>query len=66
MHSRRYRYRNLSIVDVGSQAWAVIGFDKISNGSGVLEWCYNEKDARETFDLMRQSGEFLNLKYCLY
>jgi hypothetical protein len=48
-----YDYRGLPCsIAPDSQLWVVAGLDKLSGGSGVLEWCYDVKDAHEVFKAM--------------
>jgi hypothetical protein len=58
-----YRYRGLpcSIAD-DDQLWLVGGHDK-RGGSGVLEWCYDEDDAREVLaSMQRFPDRFVGLR----
>lgn len=60
--STLYRYRNLpcSIAD-DDQLWAISGVDA-RGGSGVLEWCYDEGDARALFNQMKRYPQFTQLE----
>lgn len=62
--SRVYNYRNKPCTIRGSngELWCVSGQDKITNAGGVLEWCYDQRDADGMLFLMNRSGEFSGLK----
>lgn len=53
----KYSYRNLPCV--GNDYY--IG-GKSSNGSGILEWCVDEEDARAMFERMSRYAEFHDLR----
>ena len=55
---RTYKYRNHSCV---GHPWAVQGEDKITGGAGVLEWCWDERDAEQMMEKMLSTGEFADL-----
>jgi len=56
-----YIFRNLPCnILPEDELWCVTGF--FSNGGGVLEWCYNENDANERFQLMSFDKRFSELK----
>jgi hypothetical protein len=64
---RTYTYRNLPCTIVlDDQLWHVCGRDIVDGGGGVLEWCYDEADARAVFDRMLASGEFEKLSFGKY
>lgn len=45
------------------ELWCVSGADKLDNSGGVLEWCYDEEDAKEILQKMNQYPDrFSNLK----
>jgi hypothetical protein len=58
-----YRYRNLPCnIAPDDSLWCVSGHDNAHHASGVLEWCYNELDARRVLrDMQASSGRFSNL-----
>lgn len=61
--SVEYKFRNLpcSITPTrGSNLWYVSG-TSTHHGSGVLEWCYDEEDAKERLSLMSQDHRFSRL-----
>jgi hypothetical protein len=46
--------------------WAISGEDTLG-GAGILEWCYDEDDAKDLFQQMsRDVGRFRHLKYGPY
>lgn len=53
-----YKYRNLPTTKSG---WHVSGIDRLSGGSGVLEWCHSEDDANRVMALMYKDPRFANL-----
>ncbi len=54
----RYQYRNLP-GNLCATPWFVQG--GADNGAGVLEWCFDEQDARERLAIMVTYPEFSNL-----
>lgn len=61
--ARRYEYRGLPCnIAPRANLWAVAGWDLLTGAAGVLEWCRNEADARERFQLMLESREFSDLR----
>lgn len=47
MANETYQYRNLPCNVVPDDLlWTISGTDTLTGGSGVLEWCLNEPDAR--------------------
>ncbi len=60
-----YVYRNLPCnIVTDDQLWAVSGQD-VRGGSGVLEWCYDEADARDILEAMNRFPErFLGIEAC--
>ena len=60
---KHYRYRNLPCNIVpDKRLWCVVGIDTETGGGGILEWCYDARDAEGLFHLMRQDhGRFVNL-----
>jgi hypothetical protein len=58
-----YTYRGLPCnIAPDEELWMVGGHDK-RGGSGVLEWCYDEADARERLLMMQRYPErFINVK----
>lgn len=59
--SERYNYRNCpcSITD-DDKLWCILGAD--GTMCGVLEWCYDEEDAKSLLEEMQQYPQFQNLK----
>lgn len=52
-----YAYRNLPCSIVADEAlWCVSGQD-VRGGSGVLEWCYDQADARDIYSSMQRFPE---------
>lgn len=67
-HCPTYVYRGLGC-DIASddRLWAVNGHDLIHGGSGVLEWCYDEEDARRVLQTMQEhSYQFRELSATSY
>lgn len=63
MSFRTYAYRSLPCVFLGKDlTWCVSGRDTITGDAGILEWCHDERDAREVLRQMSQSGEFADLR----
>lgn len=59
---RKYRYRSLPCnIQPRDKIWCVTGYDRVLNGGGVLEWCYDRDDALRIKMAMQHSGEFLDL-----
>ena len=58
-----YVYRGLPCSIAKDQdLWVVAGLDKMTGGSGVLEWCHDVRDAMDIFEEMRRHpGRFANL-----
>lgn len=58
-----YVYRGLpSSIAKDKDLWVVAGLDKMTGASGVLEWCYDVRDALGVFEEMtRHPGRFANL-----
>jgi hypothetical protein len=63
-HCPTYTYRGLPSSIAGDKdLWVIGGADKMTGGSGVLEWCYNVQDALAVFEEMsRHPGRFTNLR----
>lgn len=50
-----YRYRGLPCSIAKDEGlWCINGGDRINGGCGVLEWCYDEDDARHRLEKMRE------------
>lgn len=62
--AKQYKYRNYpcSIVS-DDKLWYVEGIDACG-GSGVLEWCYDEEDAKVILAKMKQYPQFSQLAAC--
>lgn len=61
---RKYQYRNLPCnIRPDHLLWEISGFDLVEPAGGVLEWCYDESDAKELVAKMQASGEFESLSY---
>lgn len=59
-----YQYRGLPCnIAEDDDLWCISGHDKRTGGGGVLEWCYDEVDARFTLESMQRYPErFIGLK----
>jgi hypothetical protein len=56
----RYRFRGLPCsIQPDDKLWCVSGHH--GSGGGVLEWCYDEEDAKSMLKYMRGFPEFKNL-----
>lgn len=55
---KTYEYRSLPCT---AGDWSVCGFDSLLNGGGVLEWCFDQKDAEERIKIMRAYPQFQDL-----
>jgi hypothetical protein len=56
----RYQFRGLpSSIKPDHELWCVSGHHGI--GGGVLEWCFDEEDAKYMLAYMRRFPEFKNL-----
>lgn len=53
-----YKYRSLPCT---AGEWSVCGFDSLRNGGGVLEWCFDQKDAEERIQMMKAYPQFQDL-----
>ncbi len=63
--SVEYKLRNLPCtICPDDKLWTVCGNQKTENGiaSGVLEWCYDQRDAETTKSMMKQDPNFTNLE----
>ena len=58
--TRKYKYRN-NPCDIAEHPWCVQGEDKITSSAGVLEWCWDENDAKQMMEKMLQTDEFADL-----
>lgn len=54
-----YQYRNLPCTDL---SWHIWGHDNLNKMSGVLEWCYDEADAKNRLAKMQSAGHFEDLE----
>ena len=52
-----YKYRSLPCT---AGDWSVCGSDTL-NGAGVLEWCFDEADAKERLQIMKSYPQFQDL-----
>ena len=60
--ARKYVYRGLGCnILPDERLWAVSGSDLVNDSAGVLEWCWDQKDAETVLELMQSSGEFSDL-----
>lgn len=59
-----YEYRSLPCsIAPDEELWCVSGADKLDNSGGILEWCYDEEDAKEVLRKMSQYPDrFSDLK----
>jgi hypothetical protein len=56
--SMAYTYRNLPCT-ASRDGWCVVGYDRQTDAGGILEWCRNERDARDTYaEMMKDEGRF--------
>ena len=55
---KSYKYRSLPCT---AGEWSVCGFDSLRNGGGVLEWCFDQKDAEERIQMMKAYPQFQDL-----
>lgn len=64
MSSSGYKYRGLPIsIAPNDKLWYVGGQDLLGGGGGVLEWCYDEADARDVLaEMNRFPSRFVNLQ----
>lgn len=59
---KQYQYRGLPCsIAPNEKVWCVAGVDTLG-GSGVLEWCHDEFDARNMLENMRKYPQFRNLR----
>ena len=59
---KQYKYRSLPCTaGEWSAEWSVCGFDSLRNGGGVLEWCFDQKDAEERIQMMKAYPQFQDL-----
>lgn len=50
-----YTYRGLACnIASGDELWEISGYDKRTGGSGVLEWCFDEEDAKALLQKMQE------------
>lgn len=62
-----YTYRGLpSNIVPDEKLWCVSGIDALNKSAGILEWCYNETDAKQLIKDMRASDQFCGLSANLY
>ena len=62
---RPYKYRGLPCnIAPNHQLWCVSGrhHDNTGVSAGVLEWCYNRRDAEHRLSLMREDARFTHLR----
>lgn len=49
-----YKFRGLPCsIQPDEKLWCVTGYVKHGGGSGVLEWCYDEEDAKQVMAKMK-------------
>ncbi len=61
--ARKYVYRGYGCnIRPDDKLWAITGEDIVGKAMGVLEWCWDQKDAETVLESMQTSGEFSNLK----
>jgi len=60
-----YKLRNLPCsIQPDDKLWCVVGRQKVESGaiaSGVLEWCYDQRDAEITLQMMKEDPNFFDL-----
>jgi hypothetical protein len=68
--NRMYRMRNLPCRDAlgNEMMWSVCGFESYTlddgstiTGGGVLEWCWDEQDAMDRLEMMKNDPRFSKL-----
>lgn len=61
MTKKVYKYRNLPCT---AGDWCVTGQDSSGGhySGGILEWCYDRKDAKDRLNQMKQFPQFSELK----
>lgn len=59
-----YKYRGLPCsIQPDGKLWCVSGADRVGNGAGILEWCYDKKDAKRLMKAMQKDkGRFIQLR----
>ena len=63
----RYKYRGYPCsIQSEDKLWCVVGEDIISNSAGVLEWCYDQKDAEQVKAIMAATNNFRQLEAIPY
>jgi len=61
-NNKMYEYRNLPCnVVSASELWCVCGMDNAKKCVGILEWCYDKKDAKAVLVRMRKDVRFTEL-----
>lgn len=62
-----YTYRGLpSNIVPSDKLWYVSGIDALNKASGILEWCYDETDAKQLIKAMRATDQFCALSANFY
>lgn len=57
-----YKYRGYACnIAPDDKLWCICGHDQHDRSSGVLEWCYDEEDAKYLLEKMQQFSQFLHL-----
>ena len=63
----KYEMRGLPCnINTDDKLWCVVGEYSNGSGGGVLEWCYDEQDARYVLGLMLNDKRYRNLKAVKY
>ena len=56
---RKYQARNYPCtIQSDDKLWCITGRDIVTNSGGILEWCYDQKDAEQLLEKMQASNEF--------
>lgn len=58
-----YRFRNLPCsIQPESERWCIVGWYRDGTGGGVLEWCYDELDARRLLRQIQQDPTYVDCR----
>ena len=49
--------------DCVGKDWAVSGTTADGQGGGIIAWCWDEEDAKGVYQIIKESGLFVNLTY---
>lgn len=64
---RKYQARNYPCnIQSDDKLWCIVGTDNVANAGGILEWCYDQKDAEQLLKLMQATNEFSELEAIPY